>query len=93
MDLIDILHTAGAAVAVADSHNAYPLHYAAQMCGSSGEGADPELGLQTLNKLLSKNVPVGSVDQDERSALLWAASSGKATQQFVSLLEMHEYYN
>lgn len=75
-ELIDVLEKEGAALAVADGHNAYPLHYAAQMTGTNGEGSDPELGLQTLNRLLSKNVPVDSIDQDERTPLLWAASSG-----------------
>ena len=76
VDLIELLQVEGAALAVADTHNAYPLHYAAQMCGATGDGADPDLGLQTMNKLLAKKVPVDSMDQDERTPLLWAASSG-----------------
>jgi ankyrin repeat protein len=77
VELIDLLLEEGAALSVADGHSAYPLHYAAQMTGANGEGSDPELGLQTLNKLLSKNVPVDCIDQDERTPLLWAASSGE----------------
>ena len=74
--LIDLLQSEGAALSSPDTHNAYPLHYAAQMCGASGDGADPKLGLKMLNKLLSKKVNVDCSDQDLRTPLLWAASSG-----------------
>ncbi len=33
---LDILVEAGAAASTADVHGAYPIHYAAQMCGGGG---------------------------------------------------------
>ena len=77
--LIDLLGSYGADMSHPDSHNAVPLHYAAQMCAISGKDSDSRLGLLMLHKLLSKKVKVDYADQDERTPLLWAASSGRPT--------------
>lgn len=78
VDLIDFLQERGAKLNRPDSHNAFPLHYAAQMCGSkAGEDADPRVGRRMLQKLLQKDVDVDCRDQDKRTPLIWAASSGK----------------
>ena len=71
-----MLHSRGANLACADIHKAYPMHYAAQMCGSREEGADPKLGLAVMKRLIKMGAPVNSLDQDQRQPLLWAASSG-----------------
>ena len=77
MEVIEILAINDADLATADMHDAYPLHYAAQMCGASvEEGGNPQLGLEMLRTLLSKQVAVDSRDQDERQPILWSASSG-----------------
>ena len=76
VDLIDLLQSEGAEVSCPDIHHAYPLHYAAQMCGATGEGADPKSGLKMLSKLLMYDAEVDCKDQDNRTPLLWAASSG-----------------
>ncbi len=75
-DLIDLLENNGAELSRADVNEAYPLHYAAQMCGPAGEEADPKLGIKTLKKLLTKRLDFDCPDQDQRTPLLWAASSG-----------------
>ena len=67
-----------------DSHQAVPLHYAAQMCALPGEDSDSRLGLLMLHKLLSKKVKVDCADEDKRTPLLWAASSGRAKLQLPS---------
>ena len=80
LDVIDFLHKEGANFACQDIHKAYPLHYAAQMCGNKDEGADAKLGLAVLHKLIKLGVPVDCEDQDARQPLLWAASSGQCSE-------------
>ena len=44
--MLDILADAGADPCTPDIHGAYPLHYAAQMCGPNSDlGSDSRLGL------------------------------------------------
>ncbi|KAI0207561.1 hypothetical protein LSAT2_007772 [Lamellibrachia satsuma] len=74
--LIDLLESFGANMSYPDSHQAVPLHYAAQMCALPGEDSDSRLGLLMLHKLLSKKLKVDCADEDKRTPLLWAASSG-----------------
>ena len=76
-ELLDTLQGAGADLSRPDAHHAFPLHYAAQMCGATGDGADPKLGLRVLNKLLQRKVDPDCLDQDQRAPLLRAASSGR----------------
>ena len=78
VDVIDLLISHNAVVSSPDIHNAYPIHYAAQMCGlSSDDGLEPGAGLAVLKKLLQKRVPVDCLDKDRRQPLLWAASAGE----------------
>ncbi|CAH1793068.1 unnamed protein product [Owenia fusiformis] len=74
-EIIDILCEYDAELSKPDIHHAYPLHYAAQMCGEE-EGNDPVTGLAILKKLLSKDITINVEDSDQRQPLLWAASAG-----------------
>ncbi|KAL1435192.1 hypothetical protein MTO96_011116 [Rhipicephalus appendiculatus] len=72
---MDILVSAGANPSTADIHGAYPIHYAAQMCGPNSEmGNDVRVGLAALRRLIELGVDVSVRDQDGRPPLLWAAS-------------------
>ncbi|RWS03352.1 ankyrin repeat-containing protein-like protein, partial [Dinothrombium tinctorium] len=84
---IDILHEEGASPAVPDIHGAHPLHYASQMCGFSSEtGKSSKIGLELLRKLLTfPGVIVDCKDNDGRTPLLWAASSGSSEAILVLL--------
>ncbi|XP_064106074.1 protein phosphatase 1 regulatory subunit 12A-like [Macrobrachium nipponense] len=76
VELLDILVEAGANPSTPDIHGAYPLHYAAQMCGPNSEmGNDVRVGLLVLRKLLQHGVDVAVTDHDGRQPLLWAASA------------------
>ncbi|XP_076315098.1 uncharacterized protein LOC143227549 [Tachypleus tridentatus] len=75
LDCLDILIDASGDPATPDIHGAYPIHYAAQMCGPNREtGNDVTLGLAVLHKLLARGVDVSVKDKDGRQPLLWAAS-------------------
>lgn len=81
LESLDVVLDAGAEASVEDIHGAYPIHYAAQMCGSSkkggsGQPVDKYTGLSALKKLIGHGVPVDVIDRDGRQPLLWAASSG-----------------
>ncbi|KAK3883886.1 hypothetical protein Pcinc_011812 [Petrolisthes cinctipes] len=79
VDLLDALIDAGANPTTPDIHGAYPLHYAAQMCGPNSEmGNDVRVGMMVLRKLLQRGVDVTVTDHDGRQPLLWAASAGSA---------------
>ncbi|GIY58683.1 inversin-A [Caerostris darwini] len=78
-ECLDLLINAGADPSTPDIHGAYPVHYAAQMCGPNSEmGNDVRVGLMVLKKLLSRGVEVACVDRDGRPPLLWAASGGSS---------------
>ncbi|KAH9375703.1 hypothetical protein HPB48_020830 [Haemaphysalis longicornis] len=75
LECMDILVSAGANPSTADIHGAYPIHYAAQMCGPNSEmGNDVRVGLAALRRLIELGVDVSVRDQDGRPPLLWAAS-------------------
>lgn len=91
LEALDVILEAGAEASVEDIHGAYPIHYAAQMCGNSkkmigsgsaggplgGPGSSQRYtGLSALKKLINHGVPVDVIDRDGRQPLLWAASSG-----------------
>ncbi|XP_035220264.1 inversin-B-like isoform X2 [Stegodyphus dumicola] len=79
LECLDLLINAGADPSTPDIHGAYPVHYAAQMCGPNSEmGNDVRVGLAVLTKLLSRGVDVSCVDRDGRPPLLWAASGGSS---------------
>lgn len=75
---LDLLLSYGANPSTPDILGAYPIHYAAQMCGPHNlNGKDPETGLDTLKKLVQKDASIQCRDKDGREPLLWAASAGK----------------
>ena len=79
-DLIDYLQSQGTKLNRPDNHNAFALHYAAQMAGAKrGSDVDPKVGKRVLDKLLTKDVDVDCRDQDKRTPLVWAASSGQTS--------------
>ncbi|CAM1325531.1 nphp-2 (predicted) [Pycnogonum litorale] len=80
LECLDLLFEVGANAATPDIHGAYPLHYAAQMCGPSGEmgNGDTQTGLAVLRKLIQLGMNVNVCDQDGRHPLLWAASAGSS---------------
>ncbi|KAF0296288.1 Serine/threonine-protein phosphatase 6 regulatory ankyrin repeat subunit B [Amphibalanus amphitrite] len=76
LEILDVLLEAGANPSTPDIHGAYPVHYAAQMCGPNSEMAtDVRVGLAALKKLVDAGVDVTVTDQDGRQPLLWAASA------------------
>ncbi|XP_065211635.1 ankycorbin-like isoform X2 [Planococcus citri] len=79
IELLQILLKCGANPSTPDVHGGYPIHYAAQMCGTSSEiGNDFRLGLGVLRVLLNYHVDVNATDHDGRPPLLWAASAGSS---------------
>ena len=78
LEILDILIEAGAELSTPDSHNAYPIHYAAQMNGKDNSHSDQKIGEKVLKKLLDSGVPYDVTDKDGRQPLLWAASAGKS---------------
>ena len=54
IECLAILNEAGADLLTSDIHGAYPVHYAAQMCGPNSElGNDVKTGLLALKRLLT----------------------------------------
>lgn len=95
LESLDVVLDSGAEASVEDIHGAYPIHYAAQMCGHSHKKLAGSLssgqqqhqsgrysGLAALKKLINHGVPVDVIDRDGRQPLLWAASSGILTPLF-----------
>lgn len=85
LEILDILIDNGAELSSADSHNAYPIHYAAQMNGKDSNHADSKVGEKVLKKLLDSGVPHDVTDKDGRQPLLWAASAG------IQYLKIHYF--
>ncbi|XP_047736963.1 ankyrin repeat domain-containing protein 26 [Hyalella azteca] len=76
VQLLEMLMEAGGDPSTADIHGAYPIHYAAQMCGPNGDPSrDMSRGLEVLKTLIQYGVPVDVKDKDGREPMLWAASS------------------
>ncbi|XP_069117385.1 inversin-like isoform X4 [Argopecten irradians] len=78
LEVLEILLENGADVSRADSHEAYPIHYAAQMNGKENGHTDPKIGEKVLRKLVENGVPMDVLDKDGRQPLLWAASAGNS---------------
>ena len=79
LEPLDVLCNAGAEINSPDIHGAFPLHYAAQMCGPSAD--QPEKArtfLVVLRKLLARGADPSVLDKDLRPPVLWAASAGSA---------------
>ena len=78
-DVLEILINSGGDPNTPDIHQAYPIHYAAQMCGPNSEmGNETKVGLQILRKLISLGVNVNVTDHEDRQPLTWAAGSGSS---------------
>jgi len=60
-----------------DCHHAYPIHYAAQMNGSSSGKTDTKLSEKVLKKFIECKVKLDVLDDAGRQPLLWAACSGE----------------
>ncbi|XP_060077666.1 uncharacterized protein LOC132557186 [Ylistrum balloti] len=78
LEVLEILLENGADVSRADSHEAFPIHYAAQMNGKENGHTDPKIGEKVLRKLIENGVPMDVLDKDGRQPLLWAASAGNS---------------
>ena len=93
MSLIDFLQSKGVKLNRPDAHNAFALHYAAQMAGSRrGDETDPRVGKKVLDKLLTKDVDVDCRDKDKRTPLIWASSSGQGRVLFIDIIYKPEYF-
>jgi ankyrin repeat protein len=87
---VDKLCLAGADVNAVDVYKASPLHYVAQLCGfrpdnatSDAVGGSP---IDTLLRLLVVGgIVVDGADQENRTPLIWAASSGTCIRQRQSV--------
>ena len=78
-EVLEILVNSGGDPNTPDIHQAYPIHYAAQMCGPNSEmGNETKVGLQVLRKLISLGVDVNVTDHEDRQPLTWAAGSGSS---------------
>ena len=79
LESLDVLCNAGAEINSPDIHGAFPLHYAAQMCGPSADHPDKSRTfLVVLRKLLARGADPSVLDKDLRPPTLWAASAGSA---------------
>jgi ankyrin repeat protein len=83
LSLFEFLIANNADPETADIHGAYPIHYAAQMCGKidsldSSVQRDSSKSVQILKKLIEQKVKVDVEDFDQRNAIIWAASSGSS---------------
>lgn len=85
VDILNILVEHRAELSTADSHHAYPIHYAAQMNSKEQGHSDPKVGEKVLKVLLDQGVPLDVLDKDGRQPLLWAASAGIKIWTFSSI--------
>ena len=87
METLTLLCEKGANINTEDIHGAYPIHYAAQLCGPSSEStsSNSRLSLIALRKLLLNGINMDVKDKDGRSPLLWAASAG-STDAILALI-------
>ncbi|XP_052107145.1 ankyrin repeat domain-containing protein 11-like isoform X4 [Mytilus californianus] len=78
LEILDVLIEQDAELSKCDNHNAYPIHYAAQMNGRDNGHSDAKIGEKVLKKLLDSGIPCDVLDKDRRQPLLWAASAGNS---------------
>ena len=78
LEILDVLIENDAELSKCDNHNAYPIHYAAQMNGRDNGHSDVKIGEKVLKKLLDSSIPFDVLDKDRRQPLLWAASAGNS---------------
>ncbi len=72
VDLFDIIMVYKTSIHTADIYGAYPIHYAAQLCGD--ENANN--GLEILKKLIEYNADINCLDEQKRTPFIWATSAG-----------------
>ncbi|RUS86553.1 hypothetical protein EGW08_005692, partial [Elysia chlorotica] len=77
-DVLDLLIENGADVSAPDKHQAFPIHYAAQMMSKGGSATDSEGSLHILKTLLKHKASPEAEDKDKRTPVLWAASAGSS---------------
>ena len=69
LEMIDILQEQGCNLERPDTHSAYPIHYAAQMCGNKAENdAQREKGMKMLKKFIDKKVSLTCEDWRPKAA-------------------------
>ena len=80
LEALDVLCNCGADIDTPDIYGAYPIHYAAQMCGSHADHTTEKsrIFLVVLRKLLARGADPNVLDKDLRPPILWAASAGSA---------------
>ena len=82
MNALKLLCQRGADVSLVDTDGATALHYAAQLSAShpgDSPRSDPSAvaaGLAALKVLLSSGIDPDGRDEDGRTPLMWAATSG-----------------
>lgn len=86
--VLDVLLEYGGDISEPDRHQAYPLHYAAQMIRSPrddsgnlntedrGEMKNIKGSIRLLKKLLANHASPEVKDKDQRTPIIWAASAG-----------------
>ncbi|CAF1081414.1 unnamed protein product [Adineta steineri] len=90
LHLFDILLQYKAPIHTADIHNAFPIHYASQLCSvSTNEDLriDSARGLAILQKFIDHKVNIDCTDGQTRTPLMWAASAGYIIIKFSFLVE------
>ena len=80
LEPLDVLCNSGSLINTSDIHGAFPIHYAAQMCGPTEDQASDKarVFLVVLRKLLARGADPNVLDKDLRPPVLWAASAGSA---------------
>ncbi|XP_050527707.1 ankyrin-3-like [Daktulosphaira vitifoliae] len=81
IEALELVLSHGGSTDLADVHGGYAVHYAAQMCGTTGvcqSGNPKNVGVKVLQLLLSYGADVHVVDKHGRQPILWAASAGSA---------------
>jgi len=76
-EALELVLSYGGTTNSADVHGAFPIHYAAQMCGNSNFTSDVRSGVRVLDFLLLYGAKVHVTDKHGRQPILWAASAGK----------------
>ena len=71
-EVLEYLQGSGADLSAMDKNGATPLHYAVH----GNDDVTQAKSLKMTRMLLEKGVKVDAVDEDGRTPLLWAASSG-----------------
>ena len=74
--LFDIFRRYDAPFHTADVHGAFPIHYASKF--------EPQRSSTVLKQILESDAPIDSLDDQKRTALIWAASSGEKSIEFSS---------